>query len=35
MPDRASIFRSPEKFECEIKPRSREAEGLVRATATT
>jgi cytochrome P450 len=29
------ILASPEKFECAIKPRSREAEGLVRATATT
>ncbi|KAF8259817.1 cytochrome P450 [Lactarius quietus] len=29
------IFSSPEKFECAIKPRSREAEALVRATATT
>jgi len=29
------ILASPEKFECEIKPRSREAEALVRATATT
>jgi hypothetical protein len=27
-------YRSPEKFECSIKPRSKEAEGLVRATAT-
>ncbi|KAI9453322.1 CyP450 monooxygenase [Lactarius psammicola] len=29
------ILASPEKFECTIKPRSREAEALVRATATT
>ncbi|KAN0133387.1 Cytochrome P450 [Lactarius tabidus] len=29
------ILASPEKFECEIKPRSKEAEALVRATATT
>jgi hypothetical protein len=37
VPDGASdhFFRSPEKFECEIKPRSKEAEALVRATATT
>ena len=36
VPDRASHhFRSPEKFECSVKPRSKEAEALVRATATT
>ncbi|KAF8259814.1 CyP450 monooxygenase [Lactarius quietus] len=29
------ILASPEKFECTIKPRSMEAEALVRATATT
>ncbi|KAH8977577.1 CyP450 monooxygenase [Lactarius hatsudake] len=29
------ILASPEKFECTIKPRSREAEALVRATATS
>lgn len=35
-PDRASHhFRSPEEFECAIRQRSREAEALVRATATT
>jgi hypothetical protein len=27
-------YRSPEKFECSVKPRSKEAEALVRATAT-
>lgn len=29
------ILASPEKFECTIKPRSREGEALVRATATS
>lgn len=29
-----SSYRSPEKFECSVKPRSKEAEALVRATAT-
>lgn len=27
-------YRSPEKFECNVKPRSKDAEALVRATAT-
>ena len=29
-----SSYRSPEKFECNVKPRSKDAEALVRATAT-
>lgn len=29
-----STYRTPEKFECSVKPRSKEAEALVRATAT-
>jgi len=28
------ILASPEKFECSVKPRSKDAEALVRATAT-
>ena len=30
----SSLYRSPEKFECSVKPRSKDAEALVRATAT-
>jgi hypothetical protein len=33
-PERNLSCRSPEKFECTIKPRSRDAEALVNATAT-
>lgn len=31
---RTLSYRSPEKFECNVKPRSKDAEALVRATAT-